>query len=52
MTDVVRQWITFERTVEGTLLLAAYLAELTKQCVCYVVRQDKFSVDVALTGGF
>lgn len=44
--------LSFELTVDGMTLLAAFVSELVRQGVTFTMRQDNVAVEVTLTGGF
>jgi hypothetical protein len=44
--------IEFMLTEEGVRLLAAFCAQLVRECVPFTIRQDNNSACVTLTGGY
>lgn len=43
-------FVAFEKSVGGVVLMAAFCAELTKQNICFHVKQDSVGYEVCITG--
>lgn len=44
-------WVPFDRTVEGVKLMAAFCAQLTRECIAFCIKADAVGYEVHL-GGF
>lgn len=43
-------WVAFDKSTGGVILMAAFCAELTKQNICFYIKQDSVGYEVHITG--
>ena len=43
-------WVAFDKSVESVKLMAAFCAQLTKENICFHIKQDSVGYEVHITG--